>query len=230
MMQELTEGTVLVRGVATADVPPDYATIRIHVRERARTREKALDRVAERASGVDRVLDELGEVVSNRVTARARTTALRGAGLGDKGFEASRSLVCEIRDASELGALFERLVENESDFEGPWWQLDDTNPVFDDVRARAATDARTRASAYARGAGQDVGGLRWLAEPGLRIGGNRGDPSLSAPAVPVASAPAPGASRLRRGADEQDEPLLDVVVENLTVNAAVEAAFDLLDP
>ncbi len=229
MVDETTEATILVRGSATVDVPPDYATIRIHVAERARTREKALDSVAERTSSVDRLLDQLGEAVSNRVTASARITALRGAGRGDKGYHASRSLVCEVRDHTVLGGLFERLAEAEAEFEGPWWHLDDTNPSFDDVRARAAADARTKASAYARGVDQEIGKLRWLAESGLRVSGGSDRP-LPASMPPAPAAQAAGASRLGRGSDEREEPLLDVVVENITIGATIEAAFDLREP
>ncbi len=229
MVDESTQATILVRGSATVDVPPDYATIRIQVSERARSREKALDAVAERTSSVDRILDELGGVVSNRVTASARIVAMRGAGRGDRGFLASRSLVCEIRDHAVLGGLFERLVDADSEFEGPWWHLDDSNPVFEQVRSKAAADARAKAAAYASGVDQEVGKLRWLAEPGLRIGGAPDRPFV-APAAPAPMPPAaaaPGAARFGRGTDERDEPLLDVVVENITVSATVEAGFDL---
>ncbi len=227
-MDEPAEATILVRGSATVEVPPDYATVRIHVSERARTREKALERVAERASSVDQILDQLGDVVSNRVTASARIVAMRGGGRGDRGFEASRSLVCEIRDPSVLGGLLERLADAESEFEGPGWRLDDSNPAFDDVRAQAAADARTKASSYARGVGQEVGRLRWLTEPGLRIGDGP-DRSFGVPApVPPAAAPA-AAGRRGRGGDVGEEPLLDVVVENITIRATVEAAFGLRD-
>lgn len=226
MVDGLSEATILVRGTATVEVPPDYATITIRVRDRARSREKALDSVAARTAAVDGILDELGDVVSNRVTASARIVSTTG-GRTDRGFEASRALVCEIRDASVLGALFERLADAESEFEGPWWHLDDTNPVHDQVRGKAAGDARVRAAAYATGVGQQIGRLRWLAEPGLRTPGDRRESYPVAPAAPVA--PAPAASRFGRASDDQDEPLMEVVVENLTVSATVEAAFELAE-
>lgn len=215
---------VLVRGVGRVEVAPDYAWISFDVRAHERSAEDALDSVARRCGDLDALLDGLGPAVSNRVTT-SLSVAPHYRGPYDKrvqdGWNASRSISCEVRDLSVLGALLhDAVAAAKPEVGGPSWRLDDGNAAHDEARGEAAADARRRADAYAAALGLRLGGVAWLAEPGLRLtrGGDYGGDIM------VSASPAPMAQG--RG-EEESAQVVEVTAERISVSATVEAAFFL---
>ncbi|MCZ7535066.1 MAG: SIMPL domain-containing protein [Acidimicrobiia bacterium] len=216
----MTERQILVRGSGRAETAPDFAAITLTINAFDRSREDALADAAHRCGVLDDLLDGLGDALSNRMTASLRV-APRFTGKYDKrvhvGYDVRRSVLCEVRDFSVLGGLLrDAAAQALADADGPYWRIDDDNPVHDEVRRKATADARRRADAYAEGLSVRLGPVAWIAEPGLRRDGHGG--SGGVPRAVSVDMPAPSA----QGAVEQT---VDVVVDRVATHSTVEVAF-----
>jgi len=96
------------------------------------------------------------------------------------------------------------------------WEVDKTNPAHDHARRAAALDAERRASTYAEAVGLRLGPLKWLAEPGLR----------SDASSPV---PAGAGARFFHVEAAMSDEAMDITPDEITIQAVVEACFELVD-
>lgn len=221
---------ILVRGHAEALLPPTDALLTVTVQARAPgSQADAVTRCAERCEAVDALVDvRRGALVRRAVTSSIRTgpewdqSAKGGRRL--MGYVATRSTELDCApDGEDLTALLQA-VGGMADVQvaGPRWRVAPDAPGWDEVRASAATDARRRAEAYAAGLGLAVGPVAWLAEPGLRLAGTGGGGDM-----PMAFAAA--APRMRSGGAvvEEEQAVVRIQPEPMTVQIDVEAAFDL---
>jgi uncharacterized protein len=206
---------IVVQGRAQSRVMPDRAVLHVTVDGEAGSRDDAYRRAARSATRLDEVLatrsGALDRVTTAALLVQPKTRWHKGESVRS-GWQASRRSVIEVVDLDVLGDLIAELTGAEAQVVGPSWHLDPTNPAHVEVRSAAAADARSRAEAYAAALGLAVTGVAWVAEPGL-----------SAPrrAVPASfGAPPAGATR-GGGAPE----IVEITVEELTVEAAVEVGF-----
>jgi len=223
---------VTVRGWASRDSPPDRVRLTLGLEAIAARAAEALEELARRSRILDAALDAAGaDVLARRPSAvtlapryeyQQNRQVLRGQA-------AVRTLVVELRPGGELGELLRRAVaEADARVQHLAWEVDEDAAVHAEVRAAAARDARARAEAYAGALGLRLGGVEWLAEPGLSGGESEGGSRRRREAgehmevMAAASPPDSGAG----GVEAQVVP--DLAPEPVRVSAAVEARFVLL--
>jgi uncharacterized protein len=131
------------------------------------------------------------------------------------GWTSARTSVLEIRALDRLGDLLAQLASSGGNISGLTWGLDPANVAPGEARRRAGQEARLRAEQYAAALGVKVGAVAWVAEPGLR--------AVDHPSSPPA----------RFAAARMEAPMapetIDVSPEELTITAAVEVGFTLVD-
>lgn len=221
----MTEQLVMVTGAAEVEVEPDYASITLTAEAVETTSDAALRVVAARTAALDERLDALGAAVLRRVTSSLTVGPEWRWADGERhraGDKASRAVRIEIADASLLGPLLHDAAAIPVRVGGIAWHVRPTNAGYATVRALAATDARHRAEAYAKGLGIRLGAVAWAAEPGLRGSERPSERALGGVAMRAAAA----------GPNDADEEpaAIDVVASTIVITARLEAAFHYLDP
>ncbi len=129
------------------------------------------------------------------------------------GWTASRTSVLEVRALERLSDLLGQLATSGAAISDLSWELDAANEAHD----RGAQPAPVRMPAVEPSGtppalGIKLGGIVWVAEPGLRIGGDNFPAGVALAAAPRAMAAAPG-------------PSIDVTPEEITLTAGVEVGF-----
>ena len=210
------EHEVVVRGQGEVKAMPDRATVRVMVDGTGSSRDEAYAEAARAAAAVDEVLrgqtDALGSVMTAALIVQPRTRWQNGEAVRT-GWAASRTSILEVRALERLSDLLGHLAASGAAISNRSWELDAANEAHDQVRSRAGEDARRRAERYATSLGIKLGGIAWVAEPGLRIGGNHFSPDG------VAFAAAPRAMAAGAG------PPIEVAPEEITLTASVEVGF-----
>ncbi len=164
--------TVSVVGVAEDDVRPDIATIALDVsadrptandaeKENARLSTLVIDGL--KGSGIDAkdistidvrlapILNEERDPKSGQVVKSVVT-----------GFRASNYLSVRLHDVSRAGAIIGASVQNGALYQGLTFDISDREAREDELRGKAAANARRRATLYAEGAGAKLGAIRSL--------------------------------------------------------------------
>ncbi|MFO7281052.1 MAG: SIMPL domain-containing protein [Thermoanaerobacterales bacterium] len=217
------EREIVVRGTGEARALPDRASLRVETTADHKTREGAYEARARLAAQVDAVLAEHRNAIGRTTIAaswlRPRTRWHRGEDVRT-GWRANRTTFVEVVVLDALGEIMAGVVEAGSTVQGPDWQMAPTNPAFDQARRAAAEDARHRAESYAEALGLQLGPVAWVAEPGMRDGGDA--PVAASRIEPTAVA---GAEAL--GSDP-GEPSEDLTPAEMTVEATVEVGFRIL--
>ena len=226
---------ILVRGRAEARLAPTAAHMTITVKVAgAPTQAEAVDRAAIRCRTVDAAVDgRRNSLVRGAVDYSVRTgqewdySGQKGRRL--IGYFATRSTEVECEPNGEALTAFLREVGEieQVQVNGPRWAIAPDAAGYDALREAAGADARRKAESYAAGLGSRIGSLLWIAEPGLRIGGDAsGGPS---PEMMAAASP----RAMKRGGgpgQDEDEPLLvRVKPEPITVSVTVEVGFALVE-
>ena len=209
------EHEVVVRGQGEVKALPDRATVRVMVDGNGSSRDEAYAEAARAAAAVDEVLGVQGDALARVMTAalivQPRTRWQDGEAVRT-GWTASRTSVLEVRALERLSDLLGQLATSGAAISDLSWELDAANEAHDQARSRAGQDARRRAERYATSLGIKLGGIVWVAEPGLRIGGDNFPAGVALAAAPRAMAAAPG-------------PSIDVTPEEITLTAGVEVGF-----
>ncbi|XVU24688.1 SIMPL domain-containing protein [Actinoplanes sp. CA-054009] len=160
----MSQPTIVVRGEAFREVPPEQAVISVTVSARDRDRETVVGRLLERSAELRAVLgredSESGAVQvfpelkrgSERVVAYTGNVETR----------------VTVTDFEALGALLLRLAGLEfASVAGPWWQLRPGSKAGGEVRREAIADALERAREYAAAVGARVDRLVEIADEGV---------------------------------------------------------------
>jgi uncharacterized protein len=160
------QATVVVRGEALREVPPELATLSVTVAARETDREAALERLTERAAELRSHLDDFDAAIERRETGgvqihpevkRSKVVAYQG----------TVTTTVTVTDFGALGELLLRVGRLESaSVSGPWWQLRRGSRAGADVRAEAIADALQRAKEYAAAVGARVDRLIEIADEG----------------------------------------------------------------
>jgi uncharacterized protein len=209
------EHEVVVRGQGEVRAMPDRATVRVLVDGNGSSRDEAYAEAARVATAVDEVLrvqgDALARVMTAALIVQPRTKWQDGEAVRT-GWTASRTSVLEVRALERLSDLLGQLATSGAAISDLAWELDAANEAHDQARSRAGEDARRRAERYATSLGIKLGGVVWVAEPGLRTGGDNFPHGAALAAAPRAMPAAPG-------------PSIDVTPEEITLTASVEVGF-----
>jgi uncharacterized protein YggE len=205
--------TVVVRGEALREVPPELAVFSVTVSARDRDKEAVLTRLTGRAAEVRAMLDGYGEAIERRETGGVHVYPEFKRGTERAvAYTGSVSATVTVTDFTALGEMLLRLAALEqAAVAGPWWQLRPGSTAGAEVRREAIADALTRAREYASAVGARIDRLVEIADEGT--GG----------AAPMWAADA----RATRGAVEQ---ALVIDPQQQTVHASVIVRVTITEP
>ena len=160
--------TVVVRGEATREVPPELAVFSVTVTSRDKDRQAALSRLTERVAEVRSHLDDFDDAIERRETGSVQIyPEVKKSGERVIAYHGSVSTTVTVTDFAVLGELLLRLGnQDQTEVSGPWWQLKVGSRAGADVRKEAITDALQRAREYAEAVGSHVERLIEIADEG----------------------------------------------------------------
>ena len=206
--------TVVVRGEAVREVPPELASFSVTVQARDRDRQSALARLAERAASTRTLLDGFGAAIERRETGDVNLRPeLKRAGERVAAYWGSVTTTVVVSDFTVLGELMLRLGDQEQTaVSGPWWQLRPGSRAGAGVRQAAITDALDRAREYAAAVGARLDRLIEIADEGTGGGGGRH--------MMLTSAMAKDAGHMELDVDPQPQ----------IVSASVQVRFAMTEP
>jgi hypothetical protein len=161
--------TVKVRGQATVRTEPDVATLWFTLSAFEQSPGTALGDVAQRAEALGTLLDELGVREADRSTAGvtvAQEFDPPSHGNRGLGHHATARIAVHLADPEVIGRAISRASEDlRASIDGPHWFVTPANPARLEAARQAAAAARSKAQAYAAGAGVTLGDLVCLVEP-----------------------------------------------------------------
>ena len=206
---------VSVRGEAVRQVPPELAVFSVTVSARDKDRQATLARLAERAAGLRRVLDEFADIIERRETGGVQVSPdLKRRGERVVAYHGSVSTSVTVHDFATLGDLLLRLANQEQTaVSGPWWRLRPGSTAGAEVRREAIAGALSRAREYADAVGARIDRLVEIRDEGA--GGDGG-------AQPRAMA--------FRGAAPEMDLSLELDPQQQTVYAAVIVRVAITEP
>lgn len=204
--------TIVVRGEAQRQVPPDQAEISITLRARDRDREAVLARLTERAAEVRAAVDAFP--VERRETGHMRIyPELKRGGERVVAYTGSMVTSVTVTEFEQLGDLLLRLARVDlASVAGPWWQLRPGNAAEAEVRTAAVHEALRRAREYAEAVGARVDRLIEIADEAPAFG------MVSMEGFAVA------------GGAGSDTPSIEVDPELQTVRASVTVRVAITEP
>ena len=209
-----------VRGSASDDVAPDYASVACSC---SSTADDAATAQARASAIADALRAAVTDAPGVRSLTLSRVSVHEVTRWNDKrqetertGWQATLSGVCEV-DADQAGATTGLLVGAGAEVGYLNWLLDRDNPAQRRVRAAAVADARRAADDFAEAVGGVVGELLTLADPGL-LGGGPGE-----------AAPRAASTMLALDAATAKGMAVSVDPGTVTVFAAVEASYTVVD-
>jgi uncharacterized protein YggE len=215
------EREIVVRGTGEARTLPDLAGLHVEVTAEHKDQDEAYRTRTGLAAAVDAVLAQHADAISRSTVASLSVQPKFRWQHGKQvreGWRASRTNIVEVAGLDALGPLMTGLVEAGAAVAGPTWTLAPTNPAHEEARRAAAEDARQRAQAYAEALDVGLGPIAWIAEPGLRRGG---EPPFEPVARPMMAA-------ARFASAEAEQPAENLEAAEMTVQAAVEVGFEIL--
>ena len=169
------EPVVVVRGEAIREVPPELAVFTVAVSSRDKDRHTTLTRLTERAAELRSRLDDFDQAIERRETGSVQILPeMQGRpriGSGGEKVIAYRGTVATtvtVTDFAVLGELLLRLADQEqTEINGPWWQMRPGSRAGADVRREAIVDAMRRAREYAEAVGSRVERLIEIVDEGV---------------------------------------------------------------
>ena len=117
--------TVVVRGEAVREVPPELASFSVTVSARDKDRQTALTRLAERSAATRAVLDSYPDAIERRETGGVHLRPeLKRAGERVVAYAGSVTTTVIVTDFTALGEMLLHLADqDQTSVSGPWWQL-----------------------------------------------------------------------------------------------------------
>jgi hypothetical protein len=148
--------TIVVRGEAHREVPPEQAVFSVSTQARGRNREAVLARLAERAAEVRAAVDAFP--VERREAGNVLVyPELKHGGERVVAYTGSVVTTVTVTEFDGLGDFLLRLAAlDQVVVSGPWWQLRPGSRAGAEVRKAAIGDALLRAREYAEAVGARV--------------------------------------------------------------------------
>ena len=211
--------TVVVRGEAVREVPPELASFSVTVSARDKDRQTALTRLAERSAAIRAVLDSYPDAIERRETGGVHLRPeLKRAGERVVAYTGAVTTTVIVTDFTALGEMLLHLADqDQTSVSGPWWQLRPGSRAGAEVRQAAVADALERAREYAAAVGARLDRLIEIADEGVG-GGGGGGPMMRAAYAGFAAS----------GTGEPVE--LDLDPQPQTVQASVQLRFGMTEP
>ena len=168
--------TVVVRGEALREVPPEQAVFAVTVSARGKDQQAVLTRLTERAAELRPILDGYSDAIERRETGGMQVyPELKRGRESVSAYTGSFSTTVTVTDFTVLGELLLRLAGQElTAVAGPWWQLRPGSTAGAEVRREAIADALGRAREYADAVGAQVDRLIEISDEGVGGAGDRG--------------------------------------------------------
>ncbi|MCO8272316.1 SIMPL domain-containing protein [Actinoplanes sp. TRM 88003] len=165
--------TIVVRGEAFREVPPEQAVLSVTLSARDRDRETVVSRLLERSTELHALLAEAGDAIERRETGGVRVfPELKRGSERVVAYTGNVATTVTVTDFEPLGQLLLRLAALEhAAVAGPWWQLRTGSRAGADVRREAIADALSRAREYAAAVGARIDQLVEIADDGTGGGG-----------------------------------------------------------
>jgi uncharacterized protein YggE len=186
------EGRIIVIGVGSVRVSPDYAQIRSGVTTRAKSVREATDANSKLMGAITAALLASGVAQTDIQTSRFSiqpiyVPAQPGVEPKLSGYSVSNQVEVIIRQISKVGDVLDRLVNaGATDIGNIAFLHSDPSKAFDQAREAAVADARHKAELYARAAGVSLGRVLSITEDAVH-----GAPVPLARASAMAAAPVP---------------------------------------
>lgn len=189
---------ITIVGTATAEVPPDLATLTLGVTSHKPTAVAAADAVAAAARAVVDSAKAQGVADADIATRSVTLTQAydeihdekgRTTGRKPSGFDASNSISIRVHDLAKTGELAQSLIDKGANaFDGIAFTVEHPQPVRDRLAAEAVANAKRQADMVARAAGVRLARVLLVESPRSRAASRGFDDSQVfrfAPAMPV---------------------------------------------
>ena len=160
--------TIVVRGEASREVPPEQAVFSVSVTVRGHDRSAVVAKLADRADDLRAALDAYGDAIERRVTGNVRVhPEFQSNSMRPSGYSGVVETSVTVTDFDTLGEMLPSLaVLDQVSIYGPWWRLRPGSTAGADVRRAAIADALAVAREYAAAVGARVDGLVEIADEG----------------------------------------------------------------
>ncbi|MFI5889264.1 SIMPL domain-containing protein [Actinoplanes sp. NPDC051513] len=203
--------TIVVRGEAVREVPPEIAVINVSVTARGKNKDAVLARLTEQSAVLRAELDAYGEAIERRETAGVQVYP----DFKKSEYVGNVDTTVTVADFGALGEMLPRLagMAQVSIF-GPWWQLRRGSKAGAEVRRAAITDALDRAREYASAVGARIDKLVEISDEIAGAGG----------VVPIA------ARAMAFDAQRGPAPALELDPQRQTVQASVLVRVTITEP
>jgi uncharacterized protein YggE len=190
-------GSITMTGSGTIERAPDFAQIQVTVTTAAPNVPQAVDENNRRTQEVLARLEEIGvarddiRTASFQVYATPENRRMEDAPREEPGFTAAHRLQIESRDIDGIGALAgDILALGALTFQSISFHLDESHEAEEEALRLAVADARRQAGILADAAGESLGAVRRIADPGSSGRGLQAQPMAamrmeSASAVPI---------------------------------------------
>lgn len=202
--------TILVRGEATREVPPEVAVLSVSVTVRGRDRATVVTQLTERAAALRAALDAYGEMIEHRETGNVQVhPEVKPGHARPSGYAGSVETTVSVTDFGALGEMLPSLAAmDQVSIFGPWWQLRRGSTAGAEVRRAAIADALDRARDYAAAVGARVDRLVEISDD---VGGG--------PVMPMAA-----------GMMRESASALELDPQRQTVQASVMVRVTITEP
>lgn len=201
--------TIVVRGEAVREVPPEIAVFNVSVTARGKNKDAVLARLTEQSAVLRAELDGYGEAIERRETGGVQVYP----DFKKSGFVGNLDTTVTVADFGALGAMLPRLAAMDlvSIF-GPWWQLRRGSKAGAEVRRAAIADALDRAREYASAVGARIDKLVEISD------------EIAGGIMPVA------ARAMAFDAGRESSPALELDPQRQTVQASVLVRVTITEP
>lgn len=166
----MSGATVSVRGEAIINAKPDAIEVLLEIKAKGSAPDEALREAASRSERLQSILAELDIPTERRSTTHL---AVSEEVEHDKqwnarhvGYSATNRTSVTLNDPNLLGRLMKDATEQaQARIIGPWWRINLDNPARVRACEEAASEARRKATAYAKALGATLAGVIDVFEP-----------------------------------------------------------------
>ena len=177
-----SDGTLLnVSAQAEARRVPDIATISAGVVTQAADGNTAMRQNAEQMAKVMAAIKAAGiadkDIQTSGISLNPQYRYAENEAPSITGYQATNTVSLKVRDITKLGKVLDSLAsQGANQINGPTFQIDQPEPVYDEARLAALKKARDRAETYAKALGLSVRRIVSISEGG---GGFRPVPMMA---------------------------------------------------
>ena len=159
--------TITVTGHGSASGTPDVAELSVGVSSRAKSASDALGAMSDRANKLMGVITDAGVAAKDVQTVGLSLQPTTDNTGQVTGYEASTTVVADIRDISEVGPSIDAAAKQVGDdvrLDGVSFSIADTGALMGAARADAVKRARAQADDLAKAAGVELGDVQTISE------------------------------------------------------------------